>query len=220
MICFLTIYQFTQASLSTLSRFYPSFDWWYCTWVQHFTVYMQCLYIFLLSYQVRLALFSGAPWKSNQQWALWNTEKTIYLFLDPRKTILTCVVVQPYETGRNVYKFTLTEEKAHKVWVMHPWLHLMLLAKPETVIQLLGLQVLFPLCTITKTFSFGWGRKHRTARKVLSPVTAAWELHDSTPHQLPRAELNNGLHLSVPIHLPASLWHYLWKIQAPRKGKS
>lgn len=112
MICFLTVYHFPQRSLSTLPRFYPTFDWWYCTWEQHFTVYRQCLYICLLSYQVRLALFSGAPWKSNQQLALWNTEKTIYLFLDPRKTILTCVVVQPYETGRKVYKFTLHRRKS------------------------------------------------------------------------------------------------------------
>lgn len=103
------------------------------------------------------------------------------------------------------YRFTTQKEtEAQKDSVTRQWFPSMLVAKPEPVTQSLGLPVLFPLCTITKMSSFQLGWRRRWQESALC-CRSTQELSGGTPCRLQRAERNNSLHLSVPIHLPIPL---------------
>lgn len=72
-------------------------------------------------------------------------------------------------------------------------------------IQLLGLQAFFPLCTITKLSPSVEVENIGQQGKCFLLSLQLGSSSDGTPCQLSRAECNNDLHSSVPIHLSVSL---------------
>lgn len=124
-----------------------------------------------------------------------GARRGLYFFLNSRKTILTYIVMQPPEAGTSLQVHYTEGNGSPESFSHTAQLSQMLVVKPELVTRV-TLSAFPPLHHYGKVLL--WVRVEDMGRRQKSAFCCAAQ---SSGTGGPRAEGNNGLHLSVPIHL-------------------